>query len=88
MSQGTLSTALIARQTNEHTLSKRALRTVRLATAYFVTRKNPRFPLYERAKKVNVLKPHVDVHVADETLRWVEEKRREAEQVLLAPATA
>jgi hypothetical protein len=48
----------------------------KLATAYFVTTKNPRIPQMERAKRLNLLKPHVDIHAAEEAVKIVDEKRK------------
>jgi hypothetical protein len=50
----------------------------KVATAYFVTMKNPRLSSIERAKKLNSLKPHVDIHAAEEAVRIVDAKRLEA----------
>ena len=36
----------------------------KIATAYYVTKKNPRDPAFERAKKLSLLKPHVDIDLA------------------------
>ena len=52
----------------------------KVATAYFVTQKNPRVPAIERAKKLNSLKPHVDIQAAEEAVRIVDEKRKEAKE--------
>ena len=52
----------------------------RLATAYYVTKKNPRDPIIERAKKLNSLKPHVDVASAEEAIKIVEQKKEQAKQ--------
>ena len=54
----------------------------KVATAYFVTKKNPRDPALERARKLNLLKPHVDIHAAQEAVRIVDEKRKEAKSRL------
>lgn len=54
----------------------------RVATAYYVTKKNPRDPATERAKKLNSLKPHVDIQLAEQAIRLVDEKRNEAKQQL------
>jgi uncharacterized protein YwgA len=48
----------------------------KVATAYFVTQKNPRAPANERAKKLSSLKPHVDIHAAEDAVRIVDEKRK------------
>jgi hypothetical protein len=50
----------------------------KVATAYYVTKKNPRDPAVERAKKLNSLKPHVDIRAAEEAVRVVDEKRSQA----------
>jgi hypothetical protein len=50
----------------------------KLATAYYVTKRNPRDPRIERAKKMNLLKPHVDVGSAEEALIIVDEKKKQA----------
>lgn len=50
----------------------------KVATAYYVTKKNPRDPVIERAKKLNALKPHVDIVAAEEAVRVVDEKRIQA----------
>ena len=50
----------------------------KVATAYYVTKKNPRDPAVERAKKLNSLKPHVDIPAAEEAVRVVDEKRSQA----------
>jgi len=47
----------------------------KVATAYFVTQKNPRAPAISRAQKLNSLKPHVDIQAAEEAVRIVDEKR-------------
>lgn len=54
----------------------------KIATAYFVTAKNPRDPAMERARKLNSLKPHVDMQSAEQAVRIVDEKRKEAKQQL------
>ena len=54
----------------------------KVATAYYVTAKNPRDPAMERARKVNSLKPHVDMQSAEQAVRIVDEKRKEAKQQL------
>jgi len=54
----------------------------KIATAYFVTNKNPRDPAVERARKLTSLKPHVDITSAEEAVRIVDEKRQEAKQAL------
>jgi hypothetical protein len=50
----------------------------KIATAYYVTKKNPRDPAFERAKKLSLLKPHVDIDSAEEAVRVVDEKRQQA----------
>jgi len=50
----------------------------KVATAYYVTKKNPRDPAVERARKLNSLKPHVDIEAAEQAVRIVDEKRKEA----------
>jgi uncharacterized protein YwgA len=50
----------------------------KIATAYYVTKKNPRDPSSQRAKTVNALKPHVDMLSAEEAVRVVDDKRRQA----------
>jgi len=52
----------------------------KLATAYFVTQRNPREPLMERAKRISGLKPHVDLVAAEEALKTIDEKRQEAKR--------
>lgn len=52
----------------------------KVATAYYVTNKNPRDPVIERAKKLSSLKPHVDILAAEEAVRIVDIKRQEAKQ--------
>jgi hypothetical protein len=54
----------------------------RLATAYYVTKKNPRDPATTRARKLNSLKPHVDIQAAEQAVRIVDEKRHQAKQEL------
>jgi hypothetical protein len=54
----------------------------RVATAYFLTAKNPRDPAIERARKLNSLKPHVDMQAAENAVRIVDEKRKEVKQQL------
>jgi len=58
----------------------------RLATAYFVTKKNPRGPLPQRAKRLNDLKPHVGLVEAEEALKLIDSKKREAKQKSLIAA--
>jgi hypothetical protein len=52
----------------------------KIATAYFVTMKNPRVPASERARKLNSLKPHVDIFAAEEAVQIVDAKRQEAQK--------
>jgi uncharacterized protein YwgA len=54
----------------------------KVATAYYVTKKNPRDPALVRAKKLSTLKPHVDINAAEEAVRIVDEKRQEAKRQL------
>jgi len=49
----------------------------KIASAYYVTKKNPRDPAVERAKKLNALKPHIDISTAEEAVRIVDEKRKQ-----------
>jgi hypothetical protein len=58
----------------------------KVATAYYVTKKNPRDPAIERARKLNSLKPHVDLLSAEQAVRIVDEKRKEAKTQLGADA--
>ena len=50
----------------------------KIATAYYVTKKNPRDPSIQRAKTINALKPHVDIVSAEEAVRIVDDKRHQA----------
>lgn len=50
----------------------------KVATAYYVTKKHPRDPVAERAKKISSLKPHVDTFAAEAAIRTVDQKRAEA----------
>jgi hypothetical protein len=54
----------------------------KVATAYYVTMKNPRVPAMERAKRLSSLKPHVDIHAAEEAVRIVDAKRIQAKDQL------
>lgn len=54
----------------------------KVATAYFLTTKNPRVPPIERARRLHLLKPHVDIHAAEEAMRIVDEKRKQAKNQL------
>lgn len=56
----------------------------RVATAYFVTSKHPREPISSRAKRINSLKPHVDIAAAEEAVRIVDEKRTEVKRRIAA----
>jgi hypothetical protein len=56
----------------------------RLATAYYVTKKNPRDPIIERAKRIHSLKPHVDIVDAEEAIKIVEQKREQAKREISA----
>lgn len=59
----------------------------KVATAYFVTKKNPRDPMQERARRISFLKPHVDILAAEEAVRIVDQKREEARRQIVAFAT-
>ena len=50
----------------------------KVATAYFITKRHPRAPVADRAKKINSLKPHVDILAAEEAVKIVDQKREEA----------
>lgn len=52
----------------------------KIATAYFVTRQNPRIPVEERARRLHSLKPHVDISAAEEAVRIVDDKRALAKE--------
>src|SRR5262249_36952535 len=54
----------------------------KVATAYYITKKNPRDPAIERAKKLNALKPHVDIDAAEAAIHIVDEKRKQARSQL------
>ncbi|MBV9562624.1 MAG: hypothetical protein JOY90_19610, partial [Bradyrhizobium sp.] len=54
----------------------------KVATAYFVTAKNPKVSTVERAKKLHSIKPHIDILAAEEALKIVDEKRKQAKQML------
>jgi uncharacterized protein YwgA len=58
----------------------------KVATAYYVTKKNPREPAIDRARKLNSLKPHVDLLAAEQAIQVVDEKRMEAKSQLGADA--
>jgi uncharacterized protein YwgA len=58
----------------------------KIATAYFVTAKNPRDPAIQRARKLNSLKPHVDIYAAELAVQIVDEKRKEAKLRSLLPS--
>jgi len=74
----------IYRKTNEFVAKWLAASDVRslekLATAYYVTKKNPRDPIMVRAKKINILKPHVDMIAAEEAIKIIEQKREQAKR--------
>lgn len=53
----------------------------RVATAYFVTSKHLREPVGTRARRLNSLKPHVDIVLAEEAIRIVDEKRNEVRRM-------
>ncbi len=59
----------------------------KLATAYYVTKKHPREAVAERAKRINALKPHVDVRAAEEAIKIVDQKREEARRHLAVAMT-
>jgi hypothetical protein len=54
----------------------------KVATAYFITKKNPRDAAVDRARKLNILKPHVDIGSAEDAVRVVDEKRNQAKAQL------
>jgi hypothetical protein len=56
----------------------------KVATAYYVTKKNPRDPVTERARKVNIMKPHVDIIAAEEAIKIVDRKREQAKREIAA----
>jgi hypothetical protein len=56
----------------------------RVATAYFVTTKHSREPVASRAKRVNSLKPHVDLQSAEEAVQIVDKMRNEIKQRIAA----
>lgn len=56
----------------------------RVATAYYVTKKHPRDPVTERAKRMSALKPHVDIVAAEEAVKIVDQKRAEARKEMAA----
>ncbi len=58
----------------------------KVATAYYVTKKNPRDPVSERAKKISSLKPHVDILAAEEAIKIVDQKREQAKREIAATA--
>ena len=58
----------------------------KIATAYYVTMKNPRAPIIERAKSVHFLKPHVDIASAEEVIKVVDQKRAQAKREISASA--
>jgi len=53
----------------------------RLATAWFVTKENPNLSLKNRSEKIVEIKPHISPEEAEEALREVDAKSREAEQI-------
>lgn len=53
----------------------------KVATAYFITSKYPREAVESRAKRLHSLKPHVDLHAAEEAVRIVDQKRQEAKSL-------
>lgn len=59
----------------------------KISTAYYVTKKNPRDPIRERARKLRALKPHIGIQLAEEALRLVDEKRKEGAFDLLREAS-
>jgi hypothetical protein len=54
----------------------------RVATAYFITSKHLRESIPSRAKRLTLLKPHVDLPAAEEAIRIVDEKREEAKAIV------
>jgi hypothetical protein len=58
----------------------------KIATAYFITKRNPRAPITERAKMINSLKPHVDMVAAEEAVKIVDQKREEARREIASAA--
>jgi hypothetical protein len=54
----------------------------RLATALFVTKKNPRGSKEQRAEMINTLKPHVSMRLALRAVNEIDEMKAQAEQVL------
>jgi len=52
----------------------------KIATAYFITMKNPRLPAGERARKINSIKPHVDIISAEQAIQVVDAKRLQAQK--------
>lgn len=60
----------------------------KIATAYFVTAKHPRDRVIERAKRLTSLKPHVDLHSAEEAVLTVDQMREEAKEFVLSKRAA
>jgi hypothetical protein len=58
----------------------------KIATAYFITKRNPRAPVAERAKQIHGLKPHVDLLAAEEAVKTVDQKREEAKREVASAA--
>ncbi|MGC2141000.1 MAG: hypothetical protein WA620_05390, partial [Methylovirgula sp.] len=54
----------------------------KITSAYYITKRNPRDPAIERAKKLSALKPHVDFKAAEEAVRIVDAKRELAKSQL------
>lgn len=59
----------------------------KLATAYYITKKYFREPAAQRAKRINSLKPHIDIRAAEDAIKIVDQKREEAQQQLAAAIT-
>src|SRR5262249_43791681 len=53
----------------------------RVATAYYISCKHYREPIINRAQRLTVLKPHVDLAEAEEAVRVVDRKREEAKMI-------
>ena len=54
----------------------------RVATTYYVTKKHPRDPVTERAKRMSALEPHVDIVAAEEAVKIATKKgRRRGEEM-------
>jgi len=56
----------------------------KISTAYYVTKRNPLDPIIERGKKINSLKPHVDLVAAEEAIKIVEQKREQAKREVMS----